>query len=217
MNNKTYRVDAKRLSTEQILSVDVRAIRKNKVISKVNVELEIFDGLVFTDNYHSFQYHIDTKERNFLAMTAVPVYRVDPRLQDANHAFSNMRKVKEIDATPFQVAQLSVMSGMFMGCLELEYINLTGVDTSKVLNFGNLCYNCKALGHIDGVFDLSSIKKNDLGKLNSMFYSCPSTLKVNFKNVPANFFDKVKGQNDSRAVTGPERMGLKNEQVVIVG
>lgn len=217
MDKKTYRIDIKRTTEEEkSSSIQINAINNNSLDAKVNVSLELYNGLVLTDAYHSFQLHIDKKERKYLTMTTVPEYKVSPNIKDVSKVFSHCRCVKEIDATAFAGTHPTDMGAMFSQCSALKYVNLAGVDTSMSEQFGNMFWGCKSLERIDGIFDLSGIKEEHLGRLNNMFWDCPSTLKVKFKNVPTNFFDKVQNRLDPGAHTCPERMGLKLEQVEIV-
>ena len=219
MDTKTYNVIVKSLKKEDnnsTLSLEVLRGRKKVATSIIEQEID-YTSLVFTDSYHSFSQHIDTTDEQwYLTMTTIPKYRVSSMLKDASYTFSECSSVIEIDATPFANAKLTDMSNMFSWCEALKYVNLTNVDTSKVKDFSNIFMYCRVLNKIDGVFDLSGIEEGRIGMLNNMFLECPSTLKVKFRNVPSNFFDKIKTSYDSWELTAPERMGLKPEQVEII-
>lgn len=80
------------------------------------------------------------------------------------------------------------MSGMFWGCAELEWVDLSGFDTSAVRDFFLMFADCKSLTSLDlSSFDFSSAKN-----LNLMFRDCANLRHLALPEAPIRWADTVK-------------------------
>lgn len=92
-------------------------------------------------------------------------------------------------------------SGLFSGLSSVTYIDLEGIDTSKVTNMASMFYNCESLEHVTfgsvntanvqdmkGMFsrcysltdvDLDSFNTSNVKDMSSMFYKCGSLENLN--------------------------------------
>ena len=68
---------------------------------------------------------------------------------------------------------------MFNDCIELNYIDLSLIDTSSVTSMGNMFRNCEKLERMD----LSKLDTTSLTSMNNMFYNCKSLLFLNLKSL----------------------------------
>ena len=91
------------------------------------------------------------------------------------HMFSECKKLKEIKGLDkFNTLKVKDMSGIFQLCSELEILDLSGFDTSNVINMEYMFKECKILKEIKGLDKFNTKKVIDM---NGMFQLC-SELKV---------------------------------------
>ena len=101
----------------------------------------------------------------------------------------DIKQLKELDLSCWDMSNVSTTSGMFLDCIALEKINLSGWDTSNVINMYSMFNGCKKLQDIIG---LSSLDTSSVNDMDFMFFNCESikeldlsrwnTLLLNYKN-----------------------------------
>jgi len=79
------------------------------------------------------------------------------------------------------------MYGIFAECKELEYLDLSNFDTSKVNNIGLMFYNCYKLKEIKGI---NKFNTNQITNMNGMFAECKELEYLDLSN-----FDTSKVNN----------------------
>ena len=66
--------------------------------------------------------------------------------------FTKCNKLKEIQGlNKFNTKNVIDISGMFVGCYELEYIDVSNFDTSNIKNLEHIFYECNKLKEIKGI------------------------------------------------------------------
>ena len=83
---------------------------------------------------------------------------------------------------------------MFFKCFSLKYLNLTNINTNKVIEMNYMFYDCSSLNESN----LSNIDTNNITKMNWMFlrmiqiynFFC-NNKKINLVNLKKKFF-KIK-------------------------
>lgn len=83
---------------------------------------------------------------------------------------------------------LTNTNGMFAGCENLEYVDLSGVDVSGVTDMGNMFHSCESLTSLD----LSSFNTSKVEDISGMFWNCTSLVSLNLSS-----FDTSKVKNIS--------------------
>ena len=72
--------------------------------------------------------------------------------------FIGCREVESLDLSMFDTSKVTNMLSMFYGCLALSSLDLTSFDTGEVINMGNMFYGCTALTTLDiSSFDLTNV------------------------------------------------------------
>ena len=101
------------------------------------------------------------------------------------------------------------MFGMFYGCKELEYVDLSAFETSKVIYMNYMFFNCNKLKEIKGINNFNTKKVINLGH---MFYECnnlqyidlsgfdtSNVVKMNYMFYNCNKLKEIKGINKFNA------------------
>jgi len=84
--------------------------------------------------------------------------------------FNECNKLKEIKGLNiFDTNQASNMNSMFQGYNELENLDLSNFDTSKVFDIGYMFSKCYKLKEIKGI---NKFKTNQVSNMISMFNGC---------------------------------------------
>ena len=78
---------------------------------------------------------------------------------------------EEIDLSNFNINLVNDISYMFRGCVELKYLNLRNIDSTKVTNMKSMFHECLNLKIIDG---LNAINTNNVNDMSTMFHLCIS-------------------------------------------
>ena len=93
--------------------------------------------------------------------------------------FVGCENIININFFSFNTKNVTVMSGMFLGCSSLN--NLEGIsnwDTKNVTNMSWMFYGCSLLNNLEGISNWDTKNVTDMS---SMFYGCGT------KNIPKNF------------------------------
>ena len=84
-----------------------------------------------------------------------------------------------IDLTDIDISELDDLLGVFFKLYNMEYVDISGWDTSNVTTMADMFYYCTKLKKIIGIENL------DVSKLrctNSMFYGCENLVELDLTN-----------------------------------
>ena len=110
------------------------------------------------------------------------------QVESMYHFFLGCWNLESVDLSHFNTSKVTNMNGMFGQCYKLTSIDVSHLDTSKVTNMVSMFENCTALTSIDiSTFDTSS---NPF--IGGMFKSCTNLKNINFGNID---FSKVTSLN----------------------
>ena len=71
------------------------------------------------------------------------------------------------------------MTGMFQGCIELEYLDLSNFNTTNVTDMGWMFYECHKLKEIKGINNFNTINVNNM---RGMFNKCKELEYLDLSN-----------------------------------
>lgn len=98
----------------------------------------------------------------------------DFTLSDASYLFYNGARLSEKDALMVRLKDLTTTSNMFQGCSDMTSIDVSGLDTSKVVDMSAMFANCNNLSALDvSGFDVGSVQK-----MGSMFTGCSNLTEL---------------------------------------
>jgi len=89
---------------------------------------------------------------------------------DMSNMFDGCLNLTSLDLSSFDTANVTDMWGMFICCKGLESLNLSSFDTGKVTNMGGMFYDCSSLVSLD----LSSFNTGNVIDMSEMFKGCSS-------------------------------------------
>ena len=104
--------------------------------------------------------------------------------------FSGCFNLESIDFSSLDTSRVTDMSSMFSGCSSLESLDLSSLDTSSVTNMDWMFYGCSRLTSLD----LSSFDTSSVTRMGSMFCDCSSLASLDLSSF------------DTSKVTGMEGM-----------
>ena len=94
--------------------------------------------------------------------------------------FNQCSKLKEIQGmNKFNTSKLRDIGGMFQGCYELEYLDLSNFDTSNVTDMRGVFNKCFKLKEIKGI---GQFKANKVSIMRSMFQDCYELENLDLSN-----------------------------------
>ena len=143
----------------------------NKDYHDSNIVVKSVDELrkIIEDRYDKLG--TGTKE-NPIDFNDIDVSNLDSFCNDKGKGIFQETQFKYIDISDWNVSNVTNMSGVFWGCLELKSVGyLSNWDVSNVTLMRAMfsyCSKLKSLGDISG-WDVSNVTD-----MNSMFYSCES-------------------------------------------
>ena len=84
-----------------------------------------------------------------------------------------------LDLSNFYAGEATTMKNFLADCGNLEYVNFSNINTSKVTNMQGMFYNCEKLKEIKGLeyFDTSNVES-----FTAMFANCKSLKYLNLSN-----------------------------------
>ncbi len=102
------------------------------------------------------------------------------RPNSCNEWFSGCVNLTEIVGMKenLNTEDVEMMSSMFLGCMKLKTIDLSGFNTRKVVNMFGMFSACMSLENLD----LSGFKTDNLQQASMMFEGCEKLEKINFGN-----------------------------------
>ena len=94
--------------------------------------------------------------------------------------FSECYKLKKIKGiNNFNTANATELIASFQGCRELEYLDLTNFDTSKVIDMSCLFSQCFALKEIKGINNFNTA---NVTNMIAMFQGCNELVNLDLSN-----------------------------------
>ena len=96
---------------------------------------------------------------------------------DSSNYFSSLSKVVEMDLRGLDTSNVTTMNNMFYICNNLESLNLSSFNTSKVTNMQTFLYSNKIKS-----LDLSSFDTSNVTNMNQMFGYCENITKLDLSN-----------------------------------
>ena len=101
-------------------------------------------------------------------------------LKDFSFMFYNCTNITNIDLSLLETKKVIDIGGMFYGCSKLTSIDLSSFDTKNITNMGGMFYKCSNLKNID----LSSFNTKNVTDMGGMFLGCS-----NLKSIDLTSFD----------------------------
>ena len=137
----------------------------------------------------------------------VKIY-LNPR---SNSMFSGLNKVTSIDLSGFDTSKVINMSSMFADCYSLTSLNLSTFDTSSVTNMSNMFTNCVSLTSIN----LSGFDTSKVSNMNRMFFNCEKLTTLNLSSfVTSNVVDMKEMFAYSSKLTSLDLSSFNTSKVV---
>jgi len=99
-------------------------------------------------------------------------------LTKVNCLFYKCEKLTKIDLSNLNTDKLINMNAMFGECKSLTSINLTNINTKKVIDMHHMFYQCESLTNLD----VSSFNTENVIYMNAMFSECKSLTDLNLSN-----------------------------------
>lgn len=90
--------------------------------------------------------------------------------------FTNLEEIKGLEN--LNTSEVTIMSGMFIGCKKLSQLNLSNFNTKKVVSMKEMFYGCSSLTSLN----LSNFNTEKVQDMNGMFESCSSLTSLNLSN-----------------------------------
>ena len=100
--------------------------------------------------------------------------------------FFGCSNLETVDVSHFDTSKVTNMQSMFYKCSKLENIDVSGFDTSNAKNIGWLFYECNNLEAVD----VSNFDTSKVTNMQSMFYNCSK-----LENVDVSGFDTSNVEN----------------------
>ena len=92
--------------------------------------------------------------------------------------FMNCINLTNIDVSGFDTSQVKYMSFMFYGCESLTNLDLSNFDTSKVTEMDNMFALCRNLINLN----ITQFNTSQVTNMRSMFYYCTNLENINVSN-----------------------------------
>ena len=108
--------------------------------------------------------------------TAILIW--DNNIDNCYGMFRECNDINMIDLSDFDTSKVINMGGMFSGCSSLISINLSNFQTSNVEIMDRMFYNCSSLTSLN----LSNFDTSKVWCMNHMFYNCSSLISLNLSN-----------------------------------
>lgn len=97
----------------------------------------------------------------------------------ANEMFKDLTKLETIDLSAMDTSKVIHMYGMFQNCSSLTELNLEKFDTSSALSMDKMFYGCSSLKSLD----LSKFDTSKIMAFTSMFYDCSNLQNLNLSGI----------------------------------
>ena len=104
--------------------------------------------------------------------------KFDRLIESCESMFDGLTNIKEIDLSNLDTSKVINMSSMFNDCTNLEKIIFGNINTSSVQNMFQLFHNCIKLTSID----VSNFDTSNVISMESIFSHCESIMSINVSN-----------------------------------
>jgi len=141
-------------------------------------------------------------DKNFTTVRSqVKTLKIDGKIvlpdDPCNSVFSSMENLEHIEGLE-NISNAVDLSQFFSGCRNLQDIDLSSMDTSKVTDMSLLFFNCNSLKKID----LSKVNTSNVINMFGMFWYCNSMEKINVSNFDTSHVTSIQGMfSDCKSLT----------------
>lgn len=97
---------------------------------------------------------------------------------NATHLFWGCSNLNNVDLSAFDTSKVTDMSAMFANCSNLNVLDVTNLDTSKVVNMSGMFTHCNNLN----VIDVSRLDTSNVTNMSGMFDGCESLKSINLSS-----------------------------------
>lgn len=103
------------------------------------------------------------------------------KLQDTDlvKAFHNNKVLTEVDLSGLDTSNITSFRELCKDCSNLQTVKMNGLDVSKVTSFQSMFYECKKLTEAD----LSSLNSSSVSDMSNLFYNCYDLENINLTNM----------------------------------
>ena len=132
-------------------------------------------------NYLNWTYS-DSNELNIISGSKIELHYNKPITNTEKYfsreSDSNNANIESIDLSQFDSSKVTNMNSLFSGCTALKSINFSNINTSSVLDMSNMFYNCRSLQ----ILNLSNFDTSYLLNMNSMFRNAQNLISLDISN-----------------------------------
>ena len=97
---------------------------------------------------------------------------------NSSYLFARLTNLVYIDLSGLDTSKVTNMKYMFYKCIKLTHLDVSGFNTSKVTNMKEMFYNCEKLNSLD----LTNFDTLKVTSMYGMFYSCDDLTDLNLSN-----------------------------------
>ena len=138
------------------------------------------------DNIDKIEHLKLDKERNGSIVAYIKDNTIYVSSKDRIYANENsyefmkdFKNIEEVDLSNLDTSKVVDMGSLFYGCSSLKSINVDNIDTSNVENMSSLFAYCKNLESID----LNKLNTSKVTDMSNMFLECQSLKELDLKNL----------------------------------
>ncbi|MBO5138335.1 MAG: BspA family leucine-rich repeat surface protein [Bacilli bacterium] len=99
--------------------------------------------------------------------------------EDSSGLFNNFSNLEEIDLSNLDTSKVTKMDGMFAGCKSLTTLDVSNLDTSSVKSMVAMFQNCSSLTSLN----LSDFDTSSVINMNAIFSGCSSLTSLDLSNL----------------------------------
>jgi len=222
-------INSEQNKIEVIIEIDeinkVKLINNNEDINIFKNKEEIYlneDNTIFFENKGKYNITIifnnNLTECSYLFDSCNTIISIDlsnfetSKINNFESMFNKCCKLKEIKGIEnFKTNNAINMSKMFQGCKELESLNLSNFDTSKVNKMNCIFNDCNKLKEIKGIENFKTTNVIDMSK---MFQGCNELESLNLSNFDTSKVNNMKYMfndcNKLKEIKGIEKFNINN-------
>ena len=98
--------------------------------------------------------------------------------QDTSYMFYNLKNLESIDISERDTSKVTNMDSMFFGCSSLTNLDVSNWNTANVINMGAMFQDCESLVGLD----VSNWNTNNVTDMNAMFKDCGNLVDLDVSN-----------------------------------